>query len=733
MKANRHAFVFVIVAAMLLAQLPAYAQQPLTLEPSVKRLHDNLALNDEQTTQVREVLTKHMQEITELQQRAQKMPYSQKLQIDIQKLDTTLKEEIAAFLTDEQKAKLPRTNAGLPIPMPPPFIVVPIPPRTRSGETITTEPLLPAVAASSRTRTARLTEDQKILHLLNRVTFGARPGDIERVRRVGLDKFLSEQLHPETIDDSELETRLAALPTLKMNSAELWQFYPPAPVVDQRANEKNPPPVFGRPGQVQVELVQQKLIRAVSSNRQLQEIMTDFWFNHFNVFVNKDADQWMLTSYERDVIRPNAMGKFKDLLLAVAQSPAMLFYLDNWLSQMPDSRPPRLPAPPRPPNTNPPPKPPAQADAKTADSKPPETKPADNKTAENKPAENKPPQNPQPPAAKPPAQGRKVGINENYARELMELHTLGVDGGYTQKDVQEVARCFTGWTIDKPYQSGPFMFRPWMHDTGSKTILGVTIPAGGGISDGLQVIDLLAHHPSAARFISQKLCQRFVSDTPSPQLVERVAQVFLKTDGDIRKTLRAILTSPEFNSVTTFRSKMKSPLELVASAIRAVDGDTNGAPALNDWMRRMGEPLYQQQAPTGYKEDSTQWNNTGVFLNRINFMLALANNQINGTTYDAARLVSAPMMADTDAAMSKLTALITHTELSTESRHAVRAALEEKTAPPTRAENQARPVSTNTKPEVVNASLQNKPEAAMTKRLAQLIGVLLGTAEFQRK
>lgn len=725
MKLKKRDFVFFLIAVMLLVSWQTPAQQPLTLEPSIKRLHDTLALNDEQTNQVRDVLTKHAQEISELQQRAQKLPYSQKLQTDMQKLETTIKEEIAAFLSDEQKAKLPRTNTGLPIPMPPPFIVIPIAPRTSTNVLIAPEPLLPAVAASVKTRTARLTEDQKILHLLNRVTFGARPGDIEKVRRIGLDKFLSEQLHPETIDDSELENRLAALPTLKMNSSEIWQFYPPPPVVDQRASEKNPPPVFGRPIQVQIELGQQKLIRAVSSNRQLQEIMTDFWFNHFNVFVFKDAEQWMLTSYERDVIRPNAMGKFKDLLLAVAQSPAMLFYLDNWLSQMLDSRPPRPPAPPRPPNMNPPPpKPPAQAEALTAQ----------NKTPENQNAENKSPQNP--PAAKPPQppppQGRKVGINENYARELMELHTMGVDGGYTQKDVQEVARCFTGWTIDKPYQSGPFLFRPWMHDTGSKTILGITIPAGGGISDGLQVIDLLAHHPSTARFISQKLCQRFVSDTPSPQLVERIAQVFLKTDGDIRETLRAILTSPEFNSVTTFRSKMKSPLELVASAIRAVDGDTNGAPALNDWMKRMGEPLYQQQAPTGYKEDSTQWNNTGVFLNRINFALALANNQINGTTYHAERLLPAQLEADTNAMLNRLTALITHTELSADSRNALRAALEEKPAPPTRAETQARPVATNSKPEPVNASLQSKPDAA-TKRLAQLVGVLLGTAEFQRK
>jgi hypothetical protein len=440
----------------------------------------------------------------------------------------------------------------------------------------------------------------------------------------------------------------------------------------------------------------------------------------------------------------------------------MMFYLDNWLSASPDAKAPRPPQPPRPPQQQRPPQTPNAATGAT--SAPPqeimreaqpandpksqianlksqisnpkaETQKNDNQqsaTANQQPATaNQPPaanQNPQP---KPPApQPRKPGINENYARELMELHTLGVDGGYTQKDVQEVARCFTGWTIDRPYQGGGFIYRNWMHDAGSKTVLGVQIAAGGGLSDGLRVIDLLARHPATARFISKKLCQRFVSDNPPPLLVERVAQVFLKTDGDIKAALRAIFTSPEFNSPASFRAKLKSPLELVASALRALDADTNGAPALHDWMRRMGEPLYQQQAPTGYKEDSSEWGNTGVFLNRINFGLALANNQIAGTRYDAARLVADPTAGDAEAMMTQLAALITHTALSTQSRNAVLAGLEEKPQAPG-ATGQPRPVAADSaRPQAVPANLQNPPAS---RRLAQVIGLLLGTAEFQHK
>lgn len=754
MKRKARLSIFSIIVAMLpmpvnafvqapqpQAQKPA-PQQPFTLEPIIKKLSEGLALKEEQIVRLREIFASHEATIKELRGRASQQPYSQKIQTDVQKEQSEIRDEIMAILDEGQKTKLPQVNFQLPVPLPPGYAVINISPRTRNTTDAQglagAEPIVRLAAVPAKTRAATLNPEQKILHMLNRLTYGARPGDFEIVKRQGIDKFLDTQLHPETIDDSEVEQRLAILPTLQMTQAELYQFYPPPPVVDQRANEKNPPPVFGRPQQIYGELVQQKLVRAVSSNRQLQEVMTDFWFNHFNVFAQKDAVQWMVTGYERDVLRPNALGKFRDLLNAVAESPAMMFYLDNWMSASPDAKQPRPPRPQNPPPAQKPaaanPAPPsnAQGEAMMATDK---TATANQQAgaANQQPAtSNPPPPRPQTPPPPPP---RKPGINENYARELMELHTLGVDGGYTQKDVQEVARCFTGWTIDKPYQGGGFVFRPWLHDSGSKTVLGVTIPAGGGIADGKQVIEILARHPSTAHFISKKLCQRFVSDNPPQALVERVAQVFLKTDGDIAEVLRAIFTSQEFNSPASFRSKVKSPLELVASAIRAVDGDTSGVPAVNDWLRKMGEPLYQQQAPTGYKEDSNEWLNTGVFLNRINFGVALANNQIPTTTYDISRLVTVEDTGNDDVVMKQLIALIAHTELSNDSQKALHAALEESGSQQPKAAIQPRPVSmdTNRPAPLPAANVQAKPVAPANRRIAQMIGVLLGTAEFQRK
>jgi uncharacterized protein (DUF1800 family) len=254
-----------------------------------------------------------------------------------------------------------------------------------------------------------------------------------------------------------------------------------------------------------------------------------------------------------------------------------------------------------------------------------------------------------------------------------------------------------------------------MHDAGEKSLLGKRVVAGGGVGDGLQVIEVLARHPATARFISKKLCQRFVSDDPPPQLVERAAQVFLKTDGDIGEVLRVVLNSQEFYSASAFRSKVKSPLELVASAIRAVDGDTNGAPPLHEWLRRMGEPLYQNQSPTGYSERSSTWVNTGVFFNRLNFAVALANNQIPGTNYDPARLVSIEQVAGADHLVNQLSALMVHTELSPESRRAVLAGLAER-------------------PAAVRVKADTAGDAAGGRRhVSQIIGLLIGTTEFQRR
>jgi uncharacterized protein (DUF1800 family) len=701
-------FVSLSLSPIIAVTAPARPQQGRAFEQLVAMMRDQLSLDENQIEELRKILIAHASKFAELRSRTQTQPYDSQYITDLLREQRTIKDELAAHLSEDQKKKLESTDLRLPVPPPPPFVAINIPPRPADKRTdlAATEPIVPWTPKGAKARTARLNEDQKVLHLLSRATFGPRPGDFERVRRTGISRFLDEQLNSEMIDDAELEARLKALPTMQMTAAEMYQFYPPQNVVEQRAKQPNPPPVYGRPQQAVVELVQQKLVRAVASNRQLQEVMTDFWFNHFNVFAQKGADLWNVTSYERDVIRPHALSKFSELIEAVAESPAMLFYLDNWLSSSPDAR------GPRPANAQPPRPQPAPGAAPGADSA----------------AMIQRPNNPQPP---PPPRG----INENYARELLELHTLGVDGGYTQKDVQEVARCFTGWTIDRPFQGGGFVFRPWMHDAGAKTVLGVTIPAGGGISDGKRVLELLARHPSTARFLSKKLCMRFVADEPPTKLVDHIAQVYLKTDGDIRQVLRAVFTSAEFNSVSAFRSKVKSPLELAASAIRAVGGDTNGAPALHEWLRRSGQPLYQNPAPTGYGEDSRFWVNTGVFFNRLNFLVALANNQIAGTRFDPSRLISNELAASVDEATSKLAALIVHTDLSADSLRAVRTGLEEQTASakPAVIDDRALKQAVGEGPAIMQVSSNSPLDPSAARRVSQIVGLLMGTTEFQRK
>jgi uncharacterized protein (DUF1800 family) len=348
------------------------------------------------------------------------------------------------------------------------------------------------------------------------------------------------------------------------------KLYPPAPPDLRRKIQ-----IFNGPVQVvNQDLIEAKLFRAIYSDRQLEEVLTDFWYNHFNVFLDKGADRYMVTSYERDAIRPHVLGHFKDLLLATAESPAMLFYLDNWQSRASDP--------------------------------------------------------------KAPARNRQ-GLNENYGRELMELQTLGVDGGYTQQDVTEVARCFTGWTIREPQRGGEFEFNERIHDKGEKHVLGVTIPAGGSMSDGLKVLDMLAHHPSTAHFISKSLAVRFVSDDPPETLVAKMVRTFEKTDGDLREVLRTMIQAPEFWDPANFRSKVKSPLEMVASAVRAVNGDVDFAQALAGQLNQLGEPLYRKQEPTGYSNRGSDWMNSASLLARMNFGIALAQGKIGGVKVDAAQ------------------------------------------------------------------------------------------------
>jgi uncharacterized protein (DUF1800 family) len=479
-----------------------------------------------------------------------------------------------------------------------------------------------------------INDEQTITHVLNRIGYGPRPGDVEKVRRIGVLKYIDQQLHPERIDDRVLEARLEPFNTLKMSSAELArEYFLPAQQARRQQQKAQASPEMQTPGpqgvqrmqvtaemlkqrQIIAELSSQKILRATYSERQLQEVLTDFWFNHFNVFAGKGADRVMTTAYERDAIRPHVLGNFRTLLGATAHSPAMLFYLDNWMSTDPNG--PHL----------------SQNDRRLRPQRNrgrrPEmfggTRPAPSEVARQRGSTN--PQTSQ--------QNRPRGLNENYARELMELHTLGVDGGYTQQDVVEVARAFTGWTIDRPRQGGEFRFDSRMHDPGEKRVLGHTIKAGGE-KDGEQVLDILARHPSTAKFISTKLARRFVSDEPPQALVDRAATRFLDTDGDLREVVRTIIESPEFFSPDARAAKVKTPFEFVVSALRAGSAEIQSAHGLTRALQQLGMPLYMAQPPTGYANTADAWVNTGGLVNRMNFAVALADERVPGVRLDASK------------------------------------------------------------------------------------------------
>jgi uncharacterized protein (DUF1800 family) len=481
------------------------------------------------------------------------------------------------------------------------------------------------------------TDDRAVAHVLGRIGFGARPGDADKVRTIGLARYIDQQLHPERIPDGAMAARLASLPSLKMSSREIADVYERPQLEARRARKDDakatapaqgdagpqpPDPIQQRANSVVLELSEQKVLRAIYSERQLQEVLADFWFNHFNVDARKGRDKFLLTEYERDAIRPHVLGKFRDLLEATAKSPAMLFYLDNWLSADPNG--PHLVM-----------QPPMIVRG-----------PFGGRTFV-------------PRVPRLPAQGKNApkGLNENYGRELMELHTLGVDGGYTQKDVTEVARAFTGWTMENPRQGASFRFEPRIHDLGQKVILGHIIAAGGGESDGEQVLDILAMHPSTATFIATKLVRRFVSDTPPPALVERASARFRETRGDLREVMRTILTSPEFLSRDAYRAKMKTPFEFVASAVRSIDANVQDATTLVRQLQQLGMPLYQCQPPTGYKDTADGWMNTGALVNRMNFSLALASNRLRGVSVGdlpaADRVLDGDMSDTTRATIAK--------------------------------------------------------------------------------
>ncbi len=431
-------------------------------------------------------------------------------------------------------------------------------------------------------------------------------------------------------------------------------------------------------GVVTGELAQAKLVRAIYSDRQLEEVMTDFWFNHFNIFAEKGIDRLLITSYERDVIRPHALGKFEDLLVATAKSPAMLFYLDNWLSVGPSS---------------------AQALGIPSHGPGPY-----GRRVAPRPNQNK----------------RPSGLNENYGRELLELHTLSVNGGYSQRDVTEVAKVFTGWTIEKPYLGGGFKFDPRMHEPGPKFVLGRRIKPKGE-EEGLEVLHRLATSPQTAHFICLKLAERFVSDDPPPTLVDHLAKTFLKKKGDIREVLSVLFHSSEFWDDATYRAKVKTPLEFVASAARASGAEIDDALPLTRQLNNMGMPLYGAQPPTGYSMKAENWVSSSALLNRMNFALALTGGKIKGLRVDMAPLASndsGNSQMDATLALSSLETRLLDGDVSKQTHDSITAQL----------------AGGSPGVQQTDKGAQRKPPvAARSNDVSMMAGLLLGSPEFQRK
>jgi uncharacterized protein (DUF1800 family) len=512
------------------------------------------------------------------------------------------------------------------------------------------------------------TADQQVQQVLNRLAFGARPEDVANVRRIGVDRWIALQLAPDRIADTTADRVLASYEMLGRPTSDLMALYEQGQIAIRKlqkqsaqrgdsANRQNiraqalrdDPGLRDRLRQTQRVLgdVQSaRLARAVVSDRQLDEVMTDFWENHFTVYAGKGLTRFFIPAYDREVIRPHALGHFRELLGAVAKSPAMLFFLDQWQSAG-DSTHTRLASRGQP----------AAMRGMSVEEVEGMMLPGRALTDEQRRRLG---------ALTPAKRGRFVqqrgqkaqrarGLNENYARELMELHTLGVDGGYSQQDVIEVARALTGWTM-APRQGAEFVFRPQIHDAGAKTVLGHHLAAGRGIEDGEDVLDLLARDPHTAHFIAKKLAIRFVSDVPPTALVDRATATYLRTDGDIREVVRTIVTSPEFFSRAAYRSKVKTPFELVASALRAVGAAADTTLRSAQVVGFLGQPIFGHQAPDGWPETGDAWMNAGAILNRINFGFALAGGRLPGAALshwpESARLSTAPRDEQVDAVVS---------------------------------------------------------------------------------
>jgi uncharacterized protein (DUF1800 family) len=613
----------------------------------------------------------------------------------------------------------------------------------------------------------------EIVHVLNRISFGPKPGDVEAVEKVGLHAYIEQQLHPESIDDSQVDQEVAQYELLQMSAPQLVKLFydeaknllkqqkklaaekaagnpamengapgqpmantdPPAngaPMAGGEANAmpanpataanaapetstETPQELRRKPGKLVDalakaakaktveaigEIEEAKLVRAIDSNRQLQEVLVDFWENHFNVDVKKGPDRVLEIIEDRDVIRPHIWGSFHDLLEATAKSPAMLHYLDNATSTVQHVRTPR------------------QARMQAALLRMMGLGEAVGPAGLDDQTEPK----------------MVGGINENYGREIMELHTIGVNAGYTQQDVQEVARCFTGWTFDKLFTGG-FVFRRGNHDNGEKTVLGHDIPAGGGVQDGETVLDILSSSPACAHFISRELCQRFVGDDPPDALVDRIAGVFTRAQGNLRSVVEAILTSPEFLAPASFNNKIKSPLEFAASAVRASEsvivprqpepwatlvptlegagilGRTKAADRLSHAKRQslnwhlveLGEPLFACTPPTGYGENSKKWVSPGALIERLNFALALTQQQVSDVKFDAQKIVGGIDLDHPDEVLNRCIAVLLNNNITDSTRA------------------------------VLTRSAVPVPGTGQTVNPTKLIALILGSPEFQRK
>ena len=619
---------------------------------------------------------------------------------------------------------------------------------------------------------AGLTERQAAAHLLSRFTYGARPGDIDAAVQMGLEKWFSQQLKGD-LPDEQLKTMLKDYDAIELSNNEVSKIFrnngqvirmavkdgvihkdsiAQAGKKEYRSQIMAYMKQHGYRPQTELyrQMINQKILRAAYSNNQTRELLTDFWFNHFNVSLTKGQSAEFIPAYERDVIRPNVFGNFEDLVLATAKSPAMLTYLDNFSSSGTPENISQQSKPPLPKRMA------ARAAMKKSDT-------SSMKAGIVKPQQKK----------------KAQGLNENYAREVMELHTLGVDGGYTQADVTQAARILTGWTVypmENGYGSalrnvidkigeqnlekrgfvheGDFLFAANKHDTGEKTVLGKHFPANGGYQEGVQLLTMLANHPSAAKFISRKIAVRFVNDNPSQKLIDKMSATFQKTKGNISEMLITMVSSPEFWSKEALREKTKSPFELAISAVRSLNADIAQPYQLFTWINRMGQKIYSYQAPTGFPDKGQYWINTGSLLNRMNFGLAIAAQRIPGIKVNLAALNKNREPESSEAALMTYARMIMPERDLSQTIDRLRPMLNDpqlqkkiedaasKSAPPQDkaavADEDSMMMGADPTGKVVQASVKANPNKIQSAQgqntmLAQVVGVILGSPEFQRK